>query len=530
MSRVSCFAVCCAALIATPVAAAPLSVHDLQLLNRVTWGADSAGAAEMQSLGAARWLDRQLHPAAADALPPQVRARIEAMSISTTPMADLARAMDQAHKALKDDVSDPARLAAAKQAYNAQARQLLTETAERSLLRDLYSPDQLREQMTWFWLNHFNVDGQRAALRPVIGDYEDRAIRPHALGRFRDLLAASFRHPAMLRYLNNAQNAAGRVNENYAREVMELHTMGVGSGYTQMDVQELARIFTGAGVSYRAAGGGGSLFDFDPRRHDSGTKTLLGHTIRGSGLAEMDEAIDILAREPATARHVSHQIAFYFIGDEPPAALVERMAATFQRTDGDIAEVLKTLFASPEFDASLGKAFKDPMHYALSAVRLAYDGRQVLDTTPLQGWLTRMGEGLYAHDTPDGYPLTPAAWSAPGQLAVRFEVAREIGDGAPHLFDPALPADRPARLVRAALTGADRPAMNAMDQDPAAPMRPTPVADRTVKTPPPALQAALSRGGLMAPLSAPTQGALAKADGAADWNALYLSSPDFMRR
>ena len=530
MSRVLGLAACSAALIATPVAASPLRDHDLQLLNRVTWGADSASAAQMQSLGAARWLDRQLHPDAGDALPPQVQARIDAMSISTTSVADLARALEDDHKALKTEESDPVRLAAAKQAYNAQARQLLTEAAERSLLRDLYSPDQLREQMTWFWLNHFNVNGHRAALRPMVGDYEDRAIRPHALGRFRDLLAATFRHPAMLRYLNNAQNAAGHINENYAREVMELHTMGVGSGYTQKDVQELARVFTGAGVSYRVGGGEGGLFAFNPRRHDSGDKSFLGHAIKGSGLAEMDEVIDILAREPATARHVSHQIAFYFIGDEPPPALVERMAATFQRSDGDIAEVLKTLFASPEFDASLGKAFKDPVHYALSAVRLTYDGRQVLDTTPLQGWLTRMGEGLYAHDTPDGYATTAAAWSAPGQMAARFEVAREIGGGAPHLFDPALPAERPAHLVRPALTGAERPAVDAMAQDTAAPMRATPAADRVPKAPAPALQRALGLSGFAVPLSAATQAALAKADGPDEWNTLYLSSPEFMRR
>ncbi len=178
----------------------------------------------------------------------------------------------------------------------------------------------------------------------MVGDYEDQAIRPHALGKFRDLLEATLRHPAMLRYLDNDQNAAGHINENYAREIMELHTMGVGSGYTQKDVQELARILTGVGIrpearaaEAQARNGSSStsatgLFEFNPNRHDFGDKVFLGHTIKGSGFAEVEQALDILAASPATAHHVSQQLATYFVGDNPPPALVDRMAATFQRS------------------------------------------------------------------------------------------------------------------------------------------------------------------------------------------------------
>src|SRR6201994_922000 len=177
--------------------------------------------------------------------------------------------------------------------------------------------------MTWFWLNHFNVHMYKRDIRAMVGDYEDQAIRPRALGRFRDLLEATLRHPAMLRYLDNAENAAGRINENYAREIMELHTLGVGSGYTQKDVQELARILTGVGVNLTPDGPKvrpalrsqmvrDGLFVFNPNRHDYGDKIFLGHRINGRGLAEVDQALDILSRAPATSRFISRKLALFF--------------------------------------------------------------------------------------------------------------------------------------------------------------------------------------------------------------------------
>jgi len=225
---------------------------------------------------------------------------------------------------------------AARGLYQQGMNELAREAAARDLLRDLYSDDQLKEQMAWFWVNHFNVQAAKANLRAMVGDYENAAIRPRALGRFRDLLEATLKHPAMLRYLDNADNAAGHVNENYARELMELHTMGVDSGYTQQDVQELARILTGVGIDpspgdpnpgVHPAGDliHAGLFEFNPNRHDYGDKVLLGHPIKGRGFAEVEEALDILCRQPATARHISLELAQYFVSDDPP----DRLATIF---------------------------------------------------------------------------------------------------------------------------------------------------------------------------------------------------------
>jgi uncharacterized protein (DUF1800 family) len=299
--------------------------------------------------------------------------------------------------------------------------------------------------MTWFWLNHFSVHQAKGNLRAMLGDYEEHAIRAHALGSFRDLLGAVAAHPAMLRYLDNDQNAAGRINENYARELMELHTLGVDAGYSQRDVQELARVLTGVGVNLSASNPPvkkelqafyvrRGLFEFNPARHDFGDKVLLGQPVKGKGLAEVNDALDRLAAHPATARFVSHRLALYWLDDTPPAALVQRMAQRFEASHGDIAATLDLLFNSPEFAAAAGKKFKDPMRYVVSAVRLAYDQKAVLNVGPMLNWLGRMGEPLYGRATPDGYPLIGSAWDSPGQMATRFEIAKAIGSGSAGLF------------------------------------------------------------------------------------------------
>lgn len=491
------------AAVAAPAMAAPdLAPHDILLLNRVTWGADAASIAQMQALGPKRWLEEQLHPPADDGLPAQVQAEIGAMRISTTPFLQLV-AETEAQRLAGAAITDNDQRNAALQAYKQTISMLAVQGIKRSLLRDIYSQNQLKEQMTWFWANHFNVFMHKRDIRAMVSDYEDSAIRPHALGRFRDLLEATLRHPVMQRYLDNAQNGAGHINENYAREIMELHTMGVGSGYTQKDVQELARILTGVGVDLepgtpdlkpeqKALYVRDGVFEFNPKRHDFGDKVFLGHTIKGSGYPEVEEALDILAREPATARHVSLQLAQYFVGDSPSPALVERMSRTFQRTDGDIPSVLKTMFESREFDASLGTQFKDPIHYLVSAVRVSYGDRTIINPAPLEKWLTAMAEGLYDHETPDGYPLTSAAWNGPGQMAVRFEMARRIAVDGKTLFQPPGAAKLDAPQLRP--------------------------------------QAALYKASLTQPLGPQTREALGQATTAQDWSALFLSSPEFMRR
>jgi uncharacterized protein (DUF1800 family) len=493
------------------------------LLDRLTWGLNEPTLA-LAGRSPDRWLDDQLRAKADAPLPPAAQAQIDALRISHEPLAQLVVEMDAQNKA-NATITDTAQKQLAVTAYQKALNGLGDEAATRSLLRDLYSPAQLREQMTWFWFNHFNVQANKRDIRAMVGDYEDQAIRAHALGRFRDLLEATLRHPAMLRYLDNDQNAANHINENYAREIMELHTMGVGSGYSQKDVQELARILTGVGVDlkpdapkmkpalqplYIRAG----LFEFNPARHDFGDKLFLSHTIKGSGYAEVEQALDLIAASPATAHHVSAQLAAYFMGDSVPPALVDRMAVSFHASKGDIPHVLRTLFHSREFKASLGTGFKDPVHYAVSAVRLAYGGRVILNTTPIRGWLNRMGEGLYAHETPDGYPMNSAAWTGPGQMAVRFEIAHQIGYNGTGLFTPP------------ALAAAATPAMDMMAAAPAVPPAPAPAPPPIV----PQIRTASWFAELNRPVRPATRDALAAAASPREWNALFLSSPDFMRR
>jgi uncharacterized protein (DUF1800 family) len=249
----------------------------------------------------------------------------------------------------------------------------------------------------------------------------------------------------MMAYLDNNQNAAGHVNENYARELMELHTLGVDAGYTQRDVQQLALVLTGSGARagdpprlkpelaklyYR-----NGAFQFNPARHDFSTKVVLGRTIQGRGFAEVDEAVTWLVRQPACAHFISRELATYFVADNPPPQLIERMAKTFQRTDGDIAAVLREMFLSPEINAALGGKFKDPTRFVVSAVRFVYDGRTITNTRPMVNWLNGLGETPFGRATPDGYPLTEAAWASSGQMSRRFEIARAIGSGSAALFD-----------------------------------------------------------------------------------------------
>jgi len=494
-------------------ASAPLSAVDLALIDRVTWGVNESTAAEFQMLGRDRWLDRQLHAGTRDRLPAAAQAQIAALPIATRPMTEFAWTLRTQQQAA-NQVQDPELKKASQQAFQQAMNDIGRQAATRSLLRDLYSPDQLREKMTWFWFNHFNVHLYKADIRATIGDYEEHALRRNALGRFRDLLGATATHPAMLRYLDNAENAKGHLNENYAREIMELHTMGVGSGYTQEDVQELARILTGVGVNLqpqnlRPQDGNAmprqnimaqpdhiraGLFEFNPNRHDYGVKHFLGHTIEARGFAEVEQALDILAHHPATATHVSRKIATYFVSDAPPEALVQRMAQAFKATDGDIVSVLLVMFKSPEFANALQAKdkYKDPMRFVLSAVRLAYDTKVVLNTMPIQGWLNRLAQGLYNHPTPDGYPMTAAAWNGPGQLATRFEIARQIGSNAAGLFKPAVP------------DAVERPAF-------------------------PQIQSAFYFNTVQRTLGAATRAALDQAASPQEWNTLFLASPEFMR-
>jgi uncharacterized protein (DUF1800 family) len=316
------------------------------------------------------------------------------------------------------------------------------------LLRDIYSERQLEAVMTDFWLNHFNVylrKGPFAAWYLV--DYQNKVIRPHALGKFEDLLVATAQSPAMLFYLDQTESVgphslaawrsemgmngrAGRqrqlgINENYARELMELHTLGVDGGYTQRDVTEVAKIFTGWGIERPDEGG---EFVFNPRRHEPGQRVALGHEFAYSGEGEGLQVLHLLATSPVTAHHVSFQIAQRFVSDNPPPALVDAMAAAWVKTGGDIREVLRTMLQSPEFwskDAYRAKV-KTPEEYVISAVRAT--GGDVVHPAALVEAIGQLGMPLYGCQTPNGYSWTADAWLNSGELLDRMNFSLALAD------------------------------------------------------------------------------------------------------
>ncbi len=471
-------------------------------LERITYGLDSATITRFRELGKRRFLDEQL-AGRNDTLPEPIQAQIDKLDIVHEPAAKLVVdeiAEQKRINALGDEEAKKDQRKSRQELGNKMAY----EATRRELLRAIYSPAQLKEQMTWFWLNHFNVFAQKGYVKFLAGDYTDRSIRPNALGHFRDLVMATLKAPAMLQYLDNAQNAANHINENYARELMELQTLGVDGGYTQGDVQELAKVLTGVGIDpnhddpklkpdFQKLLVREGLFEFNPARHDFGDRVLLGQKIHGGGFAEVEKAVDILVKQPACARFVSRKIATYFVADDPSPKLVDAMARTFQRSDGDIAEVLRTMFDSREFADSLGKKFKDPMHYVVSSVRLAYDGKPIANMHPVVAWLNNQNEALYGHLTPDGYALTENAWASSGQMSRRFEIARTIGNGNAGMFDP-------EDGTQGSVTGF------------------------------PKLSSRLYFDGVEPYLSKTTLAALERSTSQQEWNAFLLASPEFNYR
>ncbi|BFI95800.1 MAG: DUF1800 domain-containing protein [Rhodanobacter sp.] len=479
-----------------------LSLADIAWLRRDSFGLDSATLASYRQLGRTRFLDEQL-AGTDDTLPPQVAAQINALPVVNTPLPELLADFRDSQQRYKKMPAGPDK-DTAKKALQQYRRALSQQAAQAELLHAVYGGDQLKEQLVWFWLNHFSVYADKGPVRVFAANYEEQAIRPHALGKFKDLVMATLQSPAMLVFLDNVHNVKGKTNENYARELMELHTLGVGSGYTQADVQQLMRVLTGAGLLppelamrparfTRPGVVRDGLFVFNPARHDDGDKTFLGHTIKGSGYAEIGEAVDLIVRQPACAHFISQQLAEYFIDDHPSPALVDAMAQTFQDSDGDIAAVMRTMMLSKDASALNGRKFKDPMRFVVSAMRLAYDGRPIPNAEPLQKWLQQMGEPMYGRITPDGWPLDSASWTGSGQLSKRFDFARVIGSGRNRLFADA--GSGPAAH--------DTPDL----QD-----------------------SALYRDAIEPRLSDATRDALAKAKSPAEWNTFLLSSPDFNYR
>ena len=314
------------------------------------------------------------------------------------------------------------------------------ELLQTRLLTDVYSQRQLQAVMTDFWLNHFNVYLKKGPLSPwYLVDYQQNVIAPRAMGKFEDLLVATAKSPAMLFYLDNhtsigphsmaamraqanpaAKNRDPGLNENYARELMELHTLGVDGGYTQKDVTEVAKVFTGWTIEEPRKGAG---FTFNERRHEPGPKVVMGQTIQESGEQEGLSVLHRLATSPATAHHLSQQLAERFVSDTPPPALVDRMAKTYLKFDGDIGQVLRTMFNSPEFwslEAYRAKV-KTPEEFVLSAVRAT--GGEINRPAIVLNAMGQLGMPFFGCQTPNGYSWAAGPWVNSGDLLTRINIA-----------------------------------------------------------------------------------------------------------
>jgi Protein of unknown function (DUF1800) len=362
------------------------------LLSRAAYGAWPGDLERVRTIGEGQWIEEQLAPESIDDSACDLRAR-----------------------RFETIWHEPGTC------YEYKKPVLREEITRHTLLRAVYSKRQLFEVMVGFWTDHLNIDlekGDCIYLKPS----DDRlVIRAHALGKFKHLIRASATSPAMLVYLDGKENKKSRPdevpNENYARELLELHTLGVDGGYTQLDVYETARCLTGWRL--RTGWRKGTVY-FDPNLHDDGEKHVLGHTIpAGGGAADLDRIVDITCSHPSTARHVATKLVRRFVTEDVPPALVTRVAEVFTRTDGDIKSVLRTILTSDEFSAAKGLKFKRPFQYIVSSLRTL--GADTHAHQPLIEYLQRMGQGPFQHPTPDGYPDRAAPWL--GTLLWRWNFA-----------------------------------------------------------------------------------------------------------
>jgi len=435
----------------SPAAAPALTPEQAatHVLNRLAFGPRPGDVERVTQMGVQRYIDSQLNPEAIP-LPQALTERLAALDAVQQPTAETLGRFLAVREMVKDEDEG------AKAKRRAVIVAMTEQTAEARIARAVDSPRQLQEVMVDFWYNHFNVFEGKGLDRALVAGYERDAIRPYALGSFRDLLGATAKHPAMLYYLDNWLSTAngytppprGRrqlpeqgpkakasgLNENYARELMELHTLGVDGGYTQQDVTELARMLTGWTFNARQLVLHNQAFEFDAGRHDRGDKVWLGHRVQSGGQSEGEYALDVLAMHPATAHHISYELAQYFVQDNPPPALVDRLARSYLDSRGDIRTVLRTLFASAEFMApsAVGAKFKTPYQYVVSAERAA--NAPLGEIKPIMGVLNRLGMPLYGCQTPDGYKNTQDAWLNPDALSRRIAFATALS---PQL-DPAV--------------------------------------------------------------------------------------------
>lgn len=373
------------------------------VIQRLTFGATPELVRHGRRLGAAAFIDEQLNPAAIND------------SASDAYQERFMLLHNRAGTFLEDvDLAD-----------------MLGELSGATIARAQLTRRQLQERMVHFWYDHFNVFARVLPEGLFVPDYVQTALRPHALGRFRDLLGAVARHPAMLLYLDNAVSNARQPNENFARELLELHTLGVDGGYTEADVMHVARAFTGWSVTRpdedRQQAGS---FRFRAALHDRGAKTVLGRPLRGVGTREGEMVLDMLAAHPSTARHVAFKLARHFIADDPPAELVDTLAQTYRETDGDITQVLRALFNADAFWQAPPK-LRRPFGYTMSIARALDvgidDNRQQAYYRNVFRMLETMGHQPYFWPAPDGYPDGAAYWRH--HLLARWNAALSFVNG-----------------------------------------------------------------------------------------------------
>ncbi len=475
--------------LALPVSAAPGATRQpvadvAHALDRLTFGPRPGDIEAVAKMGLARWIEIQLQP---DRIPDgglQTRlAHLQTLRLSSHDLMkgyelprEIKKKVQEAMAAAEGE-ADEARArvrrelrAEYRDKMEGLPRQVIEELQEAKLIRAAHSERQLEEVLVDFWMNHFNVYAQKGAVRYLVGEYEREVIRPRAFGRFEDLLKATAESPAMLFYLDNwlssapgvsgmeqkrqrpmgmgrggrpgglrrpmppqrsiPQQAASRkrgLNENYARELMELHTVGVDGGYTQKDVTEVARCFTGWTI--KGLRKQRPEFAFDLRLHDGGEKLVLGQPVKANGKGEGDEILHRLASHPNTAKFISFKLARRFVADEPPPALVERAVETFRRTDGSIREVVRTIVTSAEFLSPQYRSVKvkTPLEFAVSAVRAL--GATVSDGSDLARRIAGMGMPLYLQQPPTGYRDTADAWVSTSGLVARLNLALDLAGG-----------------------------------------------------------------------------------------------------
>jgi len=445
-------------------------------LNRLGYGPRPGDVEAVRAMGLEKWIDRQLHPERID--DGAVRSRLvgyptlglsvgklmEGYEVPREVKREIQKKRAEMDGASEEDTARTRRelmkeLGGSMQGMQGRPRQVVEELQAAKVVRAVYSQRQLDEVLVDFWMNHFNVFAGKGPEKFLVGAYERDVIRPHAWGRFEDLLKATAESPAMLFYLDNwvsaspdaqprararrggllrpgrpapadPQQGQGRkrgLNENYAREVMELHTLGVDGGYTQKDVTEVARCFTGWTI--RGLRQGDPAFVFDGRIHDGKDKVVLGQRIKGGGQGEGQQVLHLLATHPATARFISMKLARRFVADDPPAALVDRAAATFRKTGGDIRAVVAAIVESPEFVSAEARSakVKTPLEFVASAVRAS--GAEVEDGRELARRIGEMGMPLYMQQPPTGYKDTSEAWVSTSGLLSRLNLALDLAAG-----------------------------------------------------------------------------------------------------